>query len=538
MTRKILLILAIALTYSLNAQTDEAAGAPPIFASTTYVCENEVIDDLAGFTQSAEFDVCPDPAYDSWADSWYTFTPTETRIYAFEIESLTGSVFDVRIGVYSGSPGSLTSMTGCSTRYFSGDLTMGETYYINARGATQSTMYRLCIYPFPETPSNDEPANADNLLESTFEVCENAALGYTTSANHTSEVICATSNPDVWYTFTPTETGEYTFRADLENGSMPLFIGLYFGTPGFLNPIAEGPTSPTLQCSDIVLADLTAGTTYYVSVTSPNSSRAIYFNLCAYKSPDAPINDDCSSPINLTVGTTFEENEILATNTSASVNSDNSNFPICGAVDDFGIYGRDVWFTVTVPNTGSFIIETRAEPSEDHVTDTVIETYTGSCVSDSVTNTDAFIPYYYNLPPPNNATSYCNDQYVIGGNQYAGILFENKTPGEQVFVRVWTWAYQFGKFKISAYDPDLLSTEEFNTNEFKFYPNPTNDVLNINYNQNINNVTVNNIIGKTILTQETDAKSVALDLSSFATGIYIVTVKSGNNTTNFKVVKK
>lgn len=529
MTKKLLLIFAAFLSQIVSGQTDEANGATPIMASTSFTCENEVTGNFVGFTKSAEFEVCPGAEYANWVDSWYAFTPTETRDYSIEIETLNGSVFDVRIGVFSGTIGNLSSMTGCATRYFSATLTMGQTYYINTRGASESTEYRLCVYPFPDTPTNDEPETADVLLESTFEVCENASIGYTTNATYTSEVECSTSNPDVWYSFTPTESGEYTFRADLVNGATPLYIGVYSGTPGFLNPFPETTTSPTIQCQDIVLADLSAGETYYVSVTSSNSSQAIYFELCAYMSPDAPSNDDCTNPIPLTVGATFEDSFIVATNTSASVNPGNSNFPSCGTLPDFGIYGRDVWFTVVVPESGNFVIETRAEPSETNLSDTAMESYTGSC------GTETLVPFYYSQPP--NPDDYCNNQFVVLEDAFAGMTFLDKTPGETVIIRVWGWAYQFGKFRIGAYDA-TLSVNEFDTSNLSFYPNPTNNQLHIKYNQTIDKVTINTILGKAVLSEETNAQDLALDVSNLATGLYIVTVNSGKTSTNFKIVKE
>lgn len=530
MTKKLLLILAIAFSFALNAQTDEAIGATPTLLSQTYNCENAETGDFQGFTKSAEFTCF---GYDNWVDSWYAFTPIETKKYSIEIESLNASSLNsVRIGIFTGTPGNLTSQTGCATRYFSGNLNSGQTYYINVRGASANIQYRMCVYAFPDPPINDEPDNAEALTESTFEVCENTTVGYTANASYTYETICSNSNPDVWYTFTPTETTEYSFRADLINGTTPLYIGVYTGTPGYLNAIAESPTSPTLQCEDIVLADLTAGTTYYISVTSSESSQAIYFELCTYKSPPAPSNDDCNNPTPLTVGQDFEDNVITATTTSASVNSGNSNFPDCGTLSDFGIYGRDVWFSVVVPASGSFTIETRAESTETNLSDTAMETYTGSC------GTSTLIPYYYDLPAPNNGTAYCNNQFVIGGNPYAGILFTNKTPGETVIVRVWGWAYQFGKFRISAYDSTPLSVDDFDLNNFSYYPNPVNDVLNIKYNKNINNITVHDILGKAIIRKDTSGKLVSLNLLDLESGIYIVTVKSGNETTNFKIIRK
>ncbi|MCK7590370.1 T9SS type A sorting domain-containing protein [Subsaxibacter sp. CAU 1640] len=529
MSRKLLTLVALLLTQFLIAQSDEAIDATPTQLSATYDCENAEIDDFQGFTKSSEFN-CPGSDYDNWIDSWYTFTPTETRVYSIEIEALTGSVQDVRIGIFTGTPGSLNSQTGCATRYYSATLNTGQTYYINTRGASVNTQYRMCVYAFPEQPSNDEPANADTLVISTFDVCENVSVGYTSSATHTNESTCSPSNPDVWYTFTPAATAEYTFKATHLNGSAPLYIGVYSGTPGFLNALSETYPSPTEQCQNIVLADLTGGETYYIGVTSSMSSQAVYFELCAYKSPEPPSNDDCTNPLALTVGQTFEESYIVATNTSATVNASNSNFPDCETLD-FSTRGRDVWFTVVVPASGSFTIETRGEPTEDNISDTGMETYTGSC------GTSTLIPFYYNLPPPNQGTAYCNGQFVIGGNQFAGIYFTDKTPGELVYVRVWGWSQQFGKFRIGAYD-STLSINEFDLNSFKFYPNPINDQLNIKYNMNITGVVVYDMMGKAIIQEETDSQLVSVSTQNLDAGLYIVTVKSGNESTNFKVVKK
>ncbi|WP_372752716.1 T9SS type A sorting domain-containing protein [Mariniflexile sp.] len=527
MAKKLLLIFTVLLFQTISAQTDEANGATPISASTTYICENEKTGDFMGFTRSLEF-TCGES--NGWIDSWYAFTPTETKVYSIEIEALNGSSLDVRIGIFSGTPGSLVSQTGCSTRYYSAQLTSGQTYYINTRGASASTQYRLCVYPFPNPPSNDEPLNAVNVLESTFDVCENPTRGYTTSATHSTEAICSSSNSDVWYRFTPNETAEYTFKTTHVNGNAPLSIAVYSGTPGYLNPLSEDYPSPTAHCQDIVLADLLADQTYYISVTSASSSRAIYFDLCAYKSPPPPSNDDCSTPLALTVGATFEDSYIVATNTSASVNATNSNFPTCGTLD-FSTRGRDVWFTVVVPASGNFTIETRVEPTERNMYDTAMETYTGSC------GTTTLEPFYYFLPPPNATEAYCNDQFVIGGNSFAGISFTNKTPGELVYVRVWAWSLQHGKFRIGAYDA-TLNVNSFDLNNFNYYPNPVNDIINVKYNKNINNITIHDILGKVVLQKDANEQLVPINVSKLDSGMYIATVKSGSEITNFKFVKK
>ena len=532
MIKKLLFLFALSLCSFLNAQSDEAStSSKPLLPSTTYDCENEQTGDFFGFTKSPEF-TCTEDGYNSWTDAWYTFTPTKTGKYSVEIESLNTSDLYVRLNIFTGIPGALTSQSGCATRYYSGIFNSGQTYYINVRGADPSIKYRLCAYEFPDAPSNDEPDNADVLITSTFDVCENPSVGHTASATHSSEAICSTSNLDVWYTFTPTTSGEYTFKTTLLNGDTLTYIGIYSGTPGYLNPLPETTTSPTLQCEDVLLADLTAGETYYLSVTSFDSSRAIYFELCAYVSPDAPSNDECTNPMPLTVGKTFEDNEVIATTTSASVNAENSNFPSCGTLDDFGIYGRDIWFSVVVPESGNFTVETRLDPTETHLSDTAMEGFTGSC------GTETLIPLYYNEPAPNTGVAHCSNQFVIGLNPWAGIAYTDLTPGDVVLVRVWGWAYQFGKFRISAYDDTTLSTETFDLDGLKYYPNPATNVVNINYKKNIDKVVVNNLMGKAVLTEESNSQSVALDTSNLATGIYVVTVHSNNAITHFKIVKK
>ena len=109
-------------------------------------------------------------------------------MYAIEIESLNSNNQNVRIGIFTGTPGNLTSQTGCATRYYSAVLNSGQTYYINARGASETTQYRMCVYPFPDSPDNNDTANAEEILESTIDMCENSVVGYTANASTSGAV--------------------------------------------------------------------------------------------------------------------------------------------------------------------------------------------------------------------------------------------------------------------------------------------------------------------------------------------------------------
>lgn len=413
---------------------DEVVTANVLTASDDYTCNNAITGDYSGATQSTEFP-CTSSAYENYNDLWYRFTPTESGEYAFALESVSGDPMNMFI--FEGSSVELIPLSsGCSTSHSSKSLEAGVTYFVSIASEVPTAQFSLCVYKFPEVPTNDEISNPNVLLESEDNTCNNIMNGYTASASHSSDSACAQATVDVWYTFVPAETGEYTFRRRLLNGSAVTGVSIYSGTPGNL-------TALTSCGSQQVLADLVQGEQYYVAVSSSETSIPMYFTLCAYKSPPAPENDVCDTPTVLTVGTTFEENVLVGTNISATIDLENTPFPNCGTLE-FEEYGRDVWFEVIVPESGTFVVETRFE-DDSLLTDTVVETYTGDC---GLTTLE---PFTYILPA--GTETHCSEQFVIGGNPFAGMTFTDKQPGETVLVRVWGWARQFGNFRISAYDP-------------------------------------------------------------------------------------
>jgi len=422
---------------------DEAITAAVLTASDDFMCNNAITGDFTGATRSAEFP-CANPAYSDYNDLWYRFTAETSGRYAFGLDTISGD--DMSMYIFEGSSVDLNPLSsGCASRYTVQDLEGGATYFIAIASPEELSQFSLCVYKYPEVPVNDEIANATILLESVDRECNNIIEGYTGSATFSIDSACSSSTVDVWYAFTPAETGEYTFRRRFVNGSGVTGVSVYSGTPGNL-------TALTACGSQRVLADLVQGEQYYVAVTTSQLSQPVYFTLCAYKSPPAPANDVCDAPVELTVGETFEENAVIATNISATVDLSITPLPICGKLD-FEINSRDVWFQVVVPNSGNFVIETRFQ-DDSLLADTAMETYTGDCGVNSLE------PFEYEVSP--GVFTHCSDQFVIGGNEYAGMRFTDKQPGQIVHVRVWGWAAQFGDFKISTYDES--PTCDFPTN--------------------------------------------------------------------------
>ncbi|MDN3706356.1 BspA family leucine-rich repeat surface protein [Myroides ceti] len=83
-----------------------------------------------------------------------------------------------------------------------------------------------------------------------------------------------------------------------------------------------------------------------------------------------------------------------------------------------------------------------------------------------------------------------------------------------------------------------LSTDEFDKSGLKYYPNPTSDILIIEYKNSIDRVTVYNLLGQKVLTQEANSKDVQLNMSALANGSYMIEIRSKKQTQFIKVVKK
>lgn len=83
-----------------------------------------------------------------------------------------------------------------------------------------------------------------------------------------------------------------------------------------------------------------------------------------------------------------------------------------------------------------------------------------------------------------------------------------------------------------------LANDSFDNSNFSFYPNPTSNVLNIEYSKTIESVTVINLLGQMLFENKTNNTSVQLDLSSFPTATYFVKVKADGKEKVIKIVKE
>ncbi len=82
-----------------------------------------------------------------------------------------------------------------------------------------------------------------------------------------------------------------------------------------------------------------------------------------------------------------------------------------------------------------------------------------------------------------------------------------------------------------------LANESFDSTNFTFYPNPTSAILNISYDNIIEEVQVFNLLGQQLITNKTKNKEVALDLSTLPAATYFVKIISEGKSKMIKIVK-
>ena len=85
----------------------------------------------------------------------------------------------------------------------------------------------------------------------------------------------------------------------------------------------------------------------------------------------------------------------------------------------------------------------------------------------------------------------------------------------------------------------VLSTDDNNTIEgFQMFPNPATNELNISSSNNIDNVTVFNMLGQVVIDQTVGATSQSINVSALQTGAYLLQVTANGRTGTYKFAKR
>ncbi len=213
------------------------------------------------------------------------------------------------------------------------------------------------------------------------------------------------------------------------------------------------------------------------------------------------------------VGVDFAAGAVVGTNVlaTASETIDPSiTAPGCAA---YG--GGDVWYSVVVPADGNITLETDLN-SGSALTDSGLAVYSGTIGALMLIG--------------------CDDD--SGNNLFSRIELSGRTPGETLYIRVWEFGNNtFDTFQVAAWNPNVLAIDDVTLDGFSYYPNPVKNILQLTSPKIIETVSVYSLTGKEILSKTPKTADYQLDMSSLASGTYLIKVDINGRIATYKIIK-
>lgn len=123
-----------------------------------------------------------------------------------------------------------------------------------------------------------------------------------------------------------------------------------------------------------------------------------------------------------------------------------------------------------------------------------------------------------NLP---NSTQLTNATTYYAARENVGCLSGKSNPG---------------RLAVTVYN--ALSNPEFAESDFKIYPNPVKDVLNLSYSKEISNVSVHNLLGQIVMAKTLNNSHSQLNLSDLPDGTYLIKVTVDGLVKTIKIIKE
>jgi len=315
--------------------------------------------------------------------------------------------------------------------------------------------------------------------------------------------------------------------------------GTYTFTPGAgqcASPITLTTTITPLTTPDFAqIPAFCSGTTAPVlASTSPNGitgtwSPATVSNTIGGSYTFTPNANQCASSVTFTTTITP-----LTVPNFAQIPTfcSGSTAPVLAATSPNGITGT--WSPATVSNTtnGSYVFT----PNANQCAATVILTTTVSTT----------------IPPTGTATQDFTtgdtlEDFIVNGTDikwYDAPTGGNVLPNTTVIASgtVYYASQTLNGCESPARLPITagidLSNKTFQTVQLKYYPNPVDQVLNLEASKTIVAVTVFNLLGQQVLNVNPNSAAAKIDLSNLNAGTYFININAENDIKTIKIIKR
>ena len=425
--------------------------------------------------------------------SFYEFTPTQDGILT--ISSCGGGV-NTSLFVGSGSCGSLTvedsSIDDCGVESIVEDLVVqaGVTYII-------------------------EWSNDPSVFSGTFDW------------DFTFNGVSCFPPTDISIDFKTQTRVDFRFEAPLDGSSPSSYDWeiVPLGNAQGDGVVASGNSADNSPSTEDVGATLVGNTDYDIRVRSDcgGGDLSDWTAPFTFKTKETapPANDTCFTAESVSI-----EGDI-ANAASATANPSTilgACFTTANAANQECFGGEnpndDVWFTFDAPDNTTFTI--------------TVETNLGP------PNFDPTITLFDSTCDNLGAALDCDDPTAF---DFAEITYTNNSGSTKTYYfRVYNFAEATPAdptFTYKLWSSATLSNDNFEAaNDFKVFPNPVNDMLNIQSKNTIDSISVFNMLGQEVISVRTNSNSEAVSMSDLKTGTYFARITSNGVTETMKVLKR
>ncbi len=375
-----------------------------------------------------------------------------------------------------------------------------STYYIMVEGfGSGSGNFSLdvtCINP----PANDLCSNA--IAVGCGDSITGTTIGSTLDTNVAGDCGTTLTAPGVWYSLADTSglAGSITISlcaaTDFDSK-----ISVYTGDCGAppLTCVAGNDDSCGLQ-SEVTFP--TNGNTTFLILVHGFGGATGNFSLDVNCTPTPPPNDMIVNSIDVDeIGFPYTDPSVAM----PAATTENGNPQGC---DLTGANG--VWYNFVAAGDGTAIASIVTPGGASSVT-----FYTAP--DESSTETDlVLVPQNSNQCAPGTSTSI----FTLGGQAY------------YVFV------LNSGAITDIVIDGTNLSVSDNTIEGFSYYPNPTNGILNLKSVENIENVSLYNLLGQIVIDNRVNATTSLVDISGLSTGTYLMKVTVNGQIGTYRVLKQ
>ncbi len=203
-----------------------------------------------------------------------------------------------------------------------------------------------------------------------------------------------------------------------------------------------------------------------------------------------PPNDECVDAIAVACGDTVVGETITATDSG-----ENS--------------AGDVWYSFTGTGSAEMVTLSLCDGGTDY--DSLLRVY-DSCGGAEITSNDDFCGLQSELEFTSDGTS-------------------------TYYIMVEGFGSNVGNFSLAVTCVPIQGTSDNEIEGFSYYPNPANNVINLNAQDNIERVSIYNILGQKVVDQNINATSTQLDVANLTTGTYLMEVSVDGKSATYKIVK-